>query len=69
MLACQDAIHNALATLPLRGVRPMLMQQPLRDPRPNSGLHVEHGTDGIPGHAMDPDLSDRGCFSSIRSSA
>jgi PrtD family type I secretion system ABC transporter len=27
----QDAIHNALATLPLRGVRPMLMQQPLRD--------------------------------------
>jgi PrtD family type I secretion system ABC transporter len=27
----QDAIHNALATLPLRGVKPMLMQQPLRD--------------------------------------
>src|SRR5215471_1751752 len=27
----QDAIHTALATLPLRGVRPMLMQQPLRD--------------------------------------
>jgi len=27
----QDSIHNALATLPLRGVRPMLMQQPLRD--------------------------------------
>src|ERR1700753_2217961 len=27
----QDSIHTALATLPLRGVRPMLMQQPLRD--------------------------------------
>ena len=27
----QDSIHNALATLPLRGVKPMLMQQPLRD--------------------------------------
>lgn len=27
----QDSIHNALATLPLRGARPMLMQQPLRD--------------------------------------
>jgi PrtD family type I secretion system ABC transporter len=27
----QGAIHTALATLPLRGVKPMLMQQPLRD--------------------------------------
>jgi ATP-binding cassette, subfamily C, bacterial PrsD len=27
----QDSIHHALATLPLRGVKPMLMQQPLRD--------------------------------------
>src|SRR5262247_3340826 len=27
----QEAIHTALATLPLRGVKPMLMQQPLRD--------------------------------------
>ena len=27
----QDSIHNALATLPLRGAKPMLMQQPLRD--------------------------------------
>jgi ATP-binding cassette, subfamily C, type I secretion system permease/ATPase len=27
----QESIHNALATLPLRGVKPMLMQQPLRD--------------------------------------
>jgi ATP-binding cassette, subfamily C, bacterial PrsD len=27
----QESIHHALATLPLRGVRPMLMQQPLRD--------------------------------------
>ena len=27
----QDSIHNALATLPLRGVKPMQMQQPLRD--------------------------------------
>ena len=27
----QDSIHTALATLPLRGARPMLMQQPLRD--------------------------------------
>ena len=27
----QRAIHTALATLPLRGVKPMLMQQPLRD--------------------------------------
>jgi ATP-binding cassette, subfamily C, bacterial PrsD len=27
----QEAIHRALATLPLRGVKPMLMQQPLRD--------------------------------------
>src|ERR1700745_255544 len=27
----QDSIHNALATLPLRGARPMVMQQPLRD--------------------------------------
>jgi ATP-binding cassette, subfamily C, bacterial PrsD len=27
----QDAIHNALAVLPLRGVKPVLMQQPLRD--------------------------------------
>src|SRR5258708_28420607 len=26
----QDAIHNELAVLPLSGVRPMLMQQPLR---------------------------------------
>src|SRR5262249_11599011 len=27
----QDSIHTALATLPLRGARPMTMQQPLRD--------------------------------------
>jgi ATP-binding cassette subfamily C protein PrsD len=27
----QESIHTALATLPLRGVKPMLMQQPLRD--------------------------------------
>ncbi len=27
----QGAIHSALATLPLRGVKPVLMQQPLRD--------------------------------------
>ena len=27
----QGAIHTALATLPLRGVKPMAMQQPLRD--------------------------------------
>ncbi|MGJ4939163.1 type I secretion system permease/ATPase [Bradyrhizobium sp. HKCCYLS1011] len=27
----QEAIHHALATLPLRGTKPMLMQQPLRD--------------------------------------
>src|SRR5689334_9871318 len=27
----QSAIHHALATLPLRGAKPMLMQQPLRD--------------------------------------
>ncbi len=27
----QSSIHTALATLPLRGVKPMLMQQPLRD--------------------------------------
>src|ERR1700687_2004119 len=27
----QQAIHTALATLPLRGAKPMLMQQPLRD--------------------------------------
>src|SRR3954471_13413050 len=27
----QEQIHTALATLPLRGARPMLMQQPLRD--------------------------------------
>jgi PrtD family type I secretion system ABC transporter len=27
----QGAIHTALATLPLRGVKPMVMQQPLRD--------------------------------------
>ena len=27
----QESIHMALATLPLRGVKPMLMQQPLRD--------------------------------------
>ncbi len=27
----QESIHVALATLPLRGVKPMLMQQPLRD--------------------------------------
>src|SRR6202048_938582 len=27
----QGSIHTALATLPLRGVKPMLMQQPLRD--------------------------------------
>jgi ATP-binding cassette subfamily C protein PrsD len=27
----QNSIHNALATLPLRGAKPMLMQQPLRD--------------------------------------
>jgi PrtD family type I secretion system ABC transporter len=27
----QEAIHIALATLPLRGVKPVLMQQPLRD--------------------------------------
>ena len=30
-VALQDSIHNALATLPLRGAKPMLMQQPLRD--------------------------------------
>src|SRR5262249_59623514 len=27
----QEQIHTALATLPLRGAKPMLMQQPLRD--------------------------------------
>jgi len=27
----QESIHVALATLPLRGVKPVLMQQPLRD--------------------------------------
>src|SRR5262245_56413443 len=27
----QDAIHTALATLPLRGANPVLLQQPLRD--------------------------------------
>src|SRR5215475_6909681 len=27
----QDSIHTALATLPLRGAKPMTMQQPLRD--------------------------------------
>ncbi|MBV8924891.1 MAG: type I secretion system permease/ATPase [Bradyrhizobium sp.] len=27
----QDSIHTALVTLPLRGAKPMLMQQPLRD--------------------------------------
>jgi ATP-binding cassette subfamily C protein PrsD len=27
----QEPIHHALATLPLRGTKPMLMQQPLRD--------------------------------------
>jgi ATP-binding cassette, subfamily C, bacterial PrsD len=27
----QQSIHTALATLPLRGVKPLLMQQPLRD--------------------------------------
>lgn len=27
----QESIHNALATLPLRGASPMLLQQPLRD--------------------------------------
>src|SRR5437588_11235517 len=27
----QESIHTALATLPLRGVKPMLMHQPLRD--------------------------------------
>ena len=27
----QESIHGALATLPLRGVKPLLMQQPLRD--------------------------------------
>ena len=27
----QESIHTALATLPLRGVKPVLMQQPLRD--------------------------------------
>ncbi len=30
-LGLQEAIHNALATLPLRGVKPAAMQQPLRD--------------------------------------
>jgi ATP-binding cassette, subfamily C, type I secretion system permease/ATPase len=29
--ALQGSIHTALATLPLRGVKPLLMQQPLRD--------------------------------------
>src|SRR3974390_902192 len=27
----QDSIHHALATLPLRGAKPLVMQQPLRD--------------------------------------
>ena len=31
MPGLQDLIHTALATLPLRGVKPMQMQQPLRD--------------------------------------
>ncbi|HLZ00546.1 MAG TPA: type I secretion system permease/ATPase [Bradyrhizobium sp.] len=30
-VSLQDSIHTALATLPLRGARPMVMQQPLRD--------------------------------------
>ena len=28
-------------------------------PRPGAGLHVEHGADGVPRHALDSDLSDR----------
>ena len=30
-VSLQDSIHTALATLPLRGARPLTMQQPLRD--------------------------------------
>ena len=53
----QRAIHTALATLPLRGVKPMLMQQPLARPRPGPRLHVGHGADGVSRHALDSDLS------------
>src|SRR6516225_12321356 len=30
-VSLQDSIHTALATLPLRGAKPLTMQQPLRD--------------------------------------
>src|SRR6185369_1218210 len=30
-VSLQDSIHTALVTLPLRGAKPMVMQQPLRD--------------------------------------
>ena len=55
----QEAHPSRVATLPLRGVKPMLMQQPLRDLDQVRALHVGHGADGVSGHALDPDLSHR----------
>jgi ATP-binding cassette, subfamily C, bacterial PrsD len=52
----QESIHTALATLPLRGVKPVLMQQPLRD-------LDQVRADRVPRHAVDSDLSD--CLISI----
>ena len=55
----QESIHTALATLPLRGVKPDADAAAAARSRPGARLHVEHGTDGVPRHAVDSDLSHR----------
>ena len=55
----QDSIHTALATLPLRGAQADGDAAAAARPRPDPRLHVEHGADGVPRHALDSDLPDR----------
>ena len=65
----QEAIHNALATLPLRGAKPTADAAATARSRPDPRLHVEHGADGVPGHAVDSGLPAWHCFCFIRRSA
>ena len=61
----QDAIHGALATLPLRGVKPVLAQQPLRDLDQIRAFLSGMGPTAFLGHAVDSAVPD--CLVSVSS--
>ena len=65
-VSLQQPIHTALATLSLRGVRPVVMQQPLRDLDQIRAFMSGMGPTGISDTPWTSDFSDRCCFSSIR---